>query len=118
MSQNNRFFVEQSTENLNVKLDSLHQHTHFDEYLFHLVLKLENGKKMRHRCRLYRYWSFSSTLNIPNESSCFLKMFNRINSNNETQIKLPLCTIIPKDSIIKTKNYYLIHAKYVNNFIK
>jgi hypothetical protein len=80
--------------------------TNFDEYLFDLSWVV-NGKKVKHECRAYisYFWSNSG---IPNESSFFLKMLNRINMNNPKRPKSQCCAT---RASLKKKLLYLIESE-------
>jgi hypothetical protein len=99
---------DQKHSNLIVKLIQTYHCTNYDELLFYV----SNNSKIKHQCRLYRYWGYSSTLNIPYESTFFLKMLNRINLNNSKPLMLQKKDIFCLNHVTKTKKInYLIQSE-------
>lgn len=111
------------TENLNVEFGYAYRYTNFTINTFYVsLLEPTNGngaslENKEHEVRIYRFWAFDTTNNVPFESAYFLKMVQIINFNNPVLTKSTKLHAFPRKSDPYPKDNfgqiadYLIHSE-------
>lgn len=111
-------------ENLTVTFGFAYRYTNFSVNTFFLSKtssdQTVSGENQEHEVRIYRFWAYDPSNDMPQETVYFLKMTQIMNVNNSSQQpRLPGFTrrnqLYPKDGFNNMANY-LIHSGYNNIF--